>query len=337
MAVIKHPAQRVGVFIDTQNLYHSAKHLYKSRVNFANVLAEAVGDRLLVRAIAYVINTENGDETGRKFMNAQTPVSGDIDVSGPHIVGALTGKFRKRCCHRPGERLDMGGRDGVSAQRATPAEYESAGRVEAEVVEEPARVGNDAALRQMRHQGDEIGAGGNRSRRAGGDDRAGRRFFAPEIGLVLQQPVAPRGDIDRPLGAQDGGPGIAEDGEEIHRQLPMPRQIAQHQPVEIGEVAAFRLRLVQQTAEIGGKPHRILPAQGLAIGLETWPARHHQAGQQELAAQIHPHSCRKIERMAEAISPLDPIDASRILGVLFDIASTSDKFASSLESLSSKR
>jgi hypothetical protein len=59
--------------------------------------------------------------------------------------------------------------------------------------------------------------------------------------------------------------------------------------------------------------------------------------QQEVAAQIHPHSCRNIERMAEAISPLDPIDASRILGVLFDIAATSDKFVASLENLTSRR
>lgn len=60
---IKHPAQRVGVFIDTQNLYHSAKHLYKARVNFANVLKEALGGRTLVRAVAYVISTENGEES----------------------------------------------------------------------------------------------------------------------------------------------------------------------------------------------------------------------------------------------------------------------------------
>lgn len=72
MPVIKHRAQRVGVFIDTQNLYHSAKHLYKARVNFANVLAEAVGDRTLVRAIAYVISTESGDETG--FFGALTKI-----------------------------------------------------------------------------------------------------------------------------------------------------------------------------------------------------------------------------------------------------------------------
>src|ERR1700749_1811912 len=72
MPVIKHSAQRVGVFIDTQNLYHSAKHLYKSRVNFANVLAEAVGNRVLVRAIAYVISTESGDETA--FFDALTKI-----------------------------------------------------------------------------------------------------------------------------------------------------------------------------------------------------------------------------------------------------------------------
>jgi uncharacterized LabA/DUF88 family protein len=72
MAVIKHTEQRVAVFIDTQNLYHSAKHLYKSRVNFANVLAEAVGDRKLVRAIAYVINTESGDESA--FFDALTKI-----------------------------------------------------------------------------------------------------------------------------------------------------------------------------------------------------------------------------------------------------------------------
>jgi uncharacterized LabA/DUF88 family protein len=30
MSVIKHKEQRVGVFIDTQNIYHSAKNLYHS-------------------------------------------------------------------------------------------------------------------------------------------------------------------------------------------------------------------------------------------------------------------------------------------------------------------
>ena len=62
MAVIKHKEQRVGVFIDTQNLYHSAKNLYKAKVNFGNVLKQAVAGRELIRARAYVVTTESGEE-----------------------------------------------------------------------------------------------------------------------------------------------------------------------------------------------------------------------------------------------------------------------------------
>ncbi len=62
MSIVKHPDQRVAIFIDTQNLYHSARNLYKSYVNFANVLKDSLGGRKLVRAIAYVITSEAGDE-----------------------------------------------------------------------------------------------------------------------------------------------------------------------------------------------------------------------------------------------------------------------------------
>ena len=54
MAIIKHKNQRVGIFIDTQNLYHSAKNLYRSKVNFGAVVKEALAGRILVRAVAYV-------------------------------------------------------------------------------------------------------------------------------------------------------------------------------------------------------------------------------------------------------------------------------------------
>jgi uncharacterized LabA/DUF88 family protein len=83
MAVIKHPAQRVGVFIDTQNLYHSAKHLYKTRVNFGAVLQEALGGRTLVRAIAYVIATESGDESA--FFDALTKIGIETKVKDLQI------------------------------------------------------------------------------------------------------------------------------------------------------------------------------------------------------------------------------------------------------------
>ncbi len=52
MAIIKHKSQRVGIFIDTQNLYHSAKNLYKAKVNFGQVVKEALAGRTLVRAVA---------------------------------------------------------------------------------------------------------------------------------------------------------------------------------------------------------------------------------------------------------------------------------------------
>lgn len=62
MPVIRHKAQRVGVLIDVANLYHSAKNLYQRRVNFGAVLKEAVAGRQLVRAYAYVVKTEGGEE-----------------------------------------------------------------------------------------------------------------------------------------------------------------------------------------------------------------------------------------------------------------------------------
>jgi uncharacterized protein (TIGR00288 family) len=55
MAVIKQKNQRVGVFIDVQNMYYSAKNLYNCRVNFGNIVETAVAERQLVRAIAYVV------------------------------------------------------------------------------------------------------------------------------------------------------------------------------------------------------------------------------------------------------------------------------------------
>ena len=64
MSVIKHKEQRVGIFIDTQNLYHSSKNLYNSKVNFGQIVKDALAGRRLVRAVAYVITTESGEEKG---------------------------------------------------------------------------------------------------------------------------------------------------------------------------------------------------------------------------------------------------------------------------------
>jgi len=57
-----HKDQRIGVFVDVQNMYYSAKHLYNSKANFRTILKEAISGRKLIRAVAYVIKADVKDE-----------------------------------------------------------------------------------------------------------------------------------------------------------------------------------------------------------------------------------------------------------------------------------
>ena len=93
MAIIKHADQRVAVFIDTQNVYHSARNLYKSYVNFSNILKDAVAGRKLVRAMAYVIASEAGDENA--FFDALTKIGIETKVKDLQVFadGAKKGDW----------------------------------------------------------------------------------------------------------------------------------------------------------------------------------------------------------------------------------------------------
>lgn len=62
MPSVKHKDQRVAVFIDAANMYHSGKSLYNARVNFREVLKCAVAGRQLIRAFGYVVRTKTGEE-----------------------------------------------------------------------------------------------------------------------------------------------------------------------------------------------------------------------------------------------------------------------------------
>ncbi len=62
MSSIKHLEQRIAVLIDVQNLYYSARHLYGRKVNFGEILKSVTAGRKLIRAIAYGIRTEAGEE-----------------------------------------------------------------------------------------------------------------------------------------------------------------------------------------------------------------------------------------------------------------------------------
>lgn len=78
MASLKHKNQRVAVFIDAQNMYHSARSLFGGRVNFKAVLQTAVGGRQLIRAFSYVIRTKTGEE--KAFLEALEKVGIELRV-----------------------------------------------------------------------------------------------------------------------------------------------------------------------------------------------------------------------------------------------------------------
>lgn len=68
--------QRVGVFVDVANMYYSAKAMYQKKVNFKAILDEAVGDRNLIRAIAYVVQADIPEESG--FFDALTHIGFEV-------------------------------------------------------------------------------------------------------------------------------------------------------------------------------------------------------------------------------------------------------------------
>jgi uncharacterized LabA/DUF88 family protein len=85
--------QKVGVFIDVQNLYYSAKNLYNAKVNFANVLKAVVGQRKLIRAVAYVIKTEAMTE--KSFFEALEKIGFEVKAKDLQIFygGAKKGDW----------------------------------------------------------------------------------------------------------------------------------------------------------------------------------------------------------------------------------------------------
>ncbi len=68
MLLLDTSTRRVGVFIDVQNMYYSARNIYGAKVNFGAIVKAAVGNQKLVRAIAYTISTKTGEE--RPFFEA---------------------------------------------------------------------------------------------------------------------------------------------------------------------------------------------------------------------------------------------------------------------------
>lgn len=98
MGVSKHRDQRVVVLVDVQNMYHSAKNLYEARVNFKEVLKTAVGPRRLIRAVAYVAQTETPEE--KTFFEALTKAGFEVKIKDLQVFpgGAKKGDWDVGMC-----------------------------------------------------------------------------------------------------------------------------------------------------------------------------------------------------------------------------------------------
>lgn len=85
--------QRVGVFVDVQNMYYSAKNFYNAKVNFAQILKSAVGGRSLIRAIAYVIKADVKEE--QNFFDALEKIGFEVKAKDLQIFagGAKKGDW----------------------------------------------------------------------------------------------------------------------------------------------------------------------------------------------------------------------------------------------------
>lgn len=56
--------QRVGIFVDVQNMFYSAKILHQSKVDYGRLLKEITLNRQLIRAIAYIVQKPDVNQSG---------------------------------------------------------------------------------------------------------------------------------------------------------------------------------------------------------------------------------------------------------------------------------
>ncbi|GAB6071879.1 NYN domain-containing protein [Venenivibrio stagnispumantis] len=75
--------QRVAVFLDVQNLYYSARDTFNRKVNFETVLYKVVADRVLIRAIAYLVKLQGVDQ--KNFINTLKHIGYYVREKEPKI------------------------------------------------------------------------------------------------------------------------------------------------------------------------------------------------------------------------------------------------------------
>lgn len=95
------PEQRVGLFVDTQNLYYAARQQFESRVDYEKLLTLALRGRRLASATAYVVERDGesvafgfvtklsslGYRVRRKKSVERRSEQGDIVIDGDWDMG----------------------------------------------------------------------------------------------------------------------------------------------------------------------------------------------------------------------------------------------------------
>jgi len=84
---MRHKDQRIGIFIDVQNLYHSAKNIH-GKVNYQELIKSLTAGRHLIRALGYVVKSEEviGEVSGEaSFFEALEKAGIDLRVKDLQI------------------------------------------------------------------------------------------------------------------------------------------------------------------------------------------------------------------------------------------------------------
>jgi uncharacterized LabA/DUF88 family protein len=68
----------VGIFVDVQNMFYSAKHLYQAKINYRRLLDDLSAGRQLVRAVAYLVTKPEVDQAS--FVDALTRLGYEIRI-----------------------------------------------------------------------------------------------------------------------------------------------------------------------------------------------------------------------------------------------------------------
>ncbi len=84
---MRHKDQRIGIFIDVQNLYHSARNIH-GKVNYNELIKNLTAGRYLIRALGYVVKSDEvmGETSGEaSFFEALEKAGIDLRVKDLQI------------------------------------------------------------------------------------------------------------------------------------------------------------------------------------------------------------------------------------------------------------